>query len=178
VAGEHFKERSVATRLDDRIDFVRLSGVLPLSRGQKVHLSSPRRRSAHASANAEENQFGHIPEVKANPTPVRATVLTDFVPNDVGFVCKPPPLHYLEALKDQRLWNSGLNLTLVRQAVAIGVEPSAVADRRLHLSRMEDRNRVIELPSFHPNAVESERLYSCDYFQVLKDLPVRVVITA
>ncbi len=54
-----------------------------------------------AAANAEQQDFGDVAEVKADPASVRPAVLADFVPDDVGLVGKSPRRHHGEALRKQ-----------------------------------------------------------------------------
>ena len=56
-----------------------------LARRQQVHLSSSRsQRAGVLAAHTEQNQFGDIAEVEADAAAVRAAILPNFVPNDIG----------------------------------------------------------------------------------------------
>src|SRR5215470_12074400 len=73
------------TRLDNLVLLVRLARMLALSRRQQIHLPASRGKCAGVlAAHAEQNQLGHVAEIEADTTTVRAAVLADFVPDDVG----------------------------------------------------------------------------------------------
>src|SRR5690242_15254821 len=80
-----FQVGSGAARLDDRILFIRLPAMLPLPRPDVIHLPAARIQGSSVLApDPKQDQFGHVPEVKANSASVRATILPDFVPDNVG----------------------------------------------------------------------------------------------
>lgn len=73
--------------------------MLSLSRGDGVYLTATRWQGARVLAsNAEQDQFGDVAKVKTDSTPVRATVLSDLLPDDVAFVGKAPRSHDCEPL--------------------------------------------------------------------------------
>jgi hypothetical protein len=43
--------------------------------------------------NAKQQKFGHVPEVKADPSSLRPSVLPNFKPHDVSLVDESPSLH-------------------------------------------------------------------------------------
>jgi len=72
--------------------------MLTLASCKKIDLSSSRCGCTQTSAGPKEDEFGDVPKVEPNAAPVWTTVLADFVPDDVGLVCKAPPLHDLKTL--------------------------------------------------------------------------------
>jgi hypothetical protein len=78
--------------------------MLALARGQQIDLSPSRREGAGVlAADAEQDQFGDVAEVEADAAAVRAAVLADLVPDDVGLVGEAPRLHHGEAIGQHRV---------------------------------------------------------------------------
>src|SRR5688572_21105359 len=76
AAREQFEKRSTAARFHDLVLLIRLARVLALACRQEIHLPSPRRERARVpAAHAEQDQLGHVAEIKADAAPVRAAVL-------------------------------------------------------------------------------------------------------
>jgi len=70
-----------------------------LASGQQVYLTPARCKGARIlAAHPKQNELSHVAEVKANASPIGATVLAYFVPNNVGFVSEAPRLHYGKAI--------------------------------------------------------------------------------
>src|SRR5215813_10196398 len=91
AARKQFHKRARTARLDNRILLVGLARVLALARRQQVHLAAAgRERSSILAAHAEQDQLGHVAEIKADAAPIRAAVLPDLVPDDVGLVGEAP----------------------------------------------------------------------------------------
>jgi len=97
AARKEFQERSAAASLDEIVLLVWLTRVLPLSCGKEIDLpSSGRKRPCVPSAHAEQQDLGHVTEVESNASAVGAAVLSDLVPDDVGFVVESPCFHHFE----------------------------------------------------------------------------------
>src|ERR1700722_17219947 len=78
--------------------------MLSLSRFDHVDLATTRREGTRVlAAYAEEQQFRHVPEVKADAATIRAAVLTDFVPHNVRFVREAPCLKDNKSLGQQSI---------------------------------------------------------------------------
>src|SRR6476646_8314761 len=88
-AGEQLEIRSRAARLDHPVLLVWLSRMLALARRDHVDLAAPgSERPRVLAAHAEEQEFRHVAEVKADAPSVRSAVAADLVPDDVGLVRK------------------------------------------------------------------------------------------
>src|SRR5437763_114787 len=73
-----------------------------LSAGQIVHLGPPRlQRSGVLALNAEEHEFGHVPEIEPHTASIRAAIFSDLVPDDVALVSESPRLHDFESPRQQ-----------------------------------------------------------------------------
>ena len=95
---KQFQVWSRTARLDDLIQFIWFAAVFALPSGEIVHLSATRRQCAGILApDPKEDKFSYIPEVKANPSTVRSSILPDFMPDHVGFVLEPPRAKDLDA---------------------------------------------------------------------------------
>jgi hypothetical protein len=86
--------------------------MFPFPANNNIFLSSARRKGAARAANAEEHEFGHIPEIKTHTSTVRATILAYLVPHQVRFVRKPPGFKYLQAFEDQCIGNPEVEVAL------------------------------------------------------------------
>lgn len=101
---EQFEERTGTARLDDIVLLVRLAGMFSLARRQKVDLSSSgRERAGVLAAHAEQDQLRDIAKIKTDASPIRAAVLADLVPDNVGFVSEAPRFHHFQAVRQQRV---------------------------------------------------------------------------
>src|SRR3972149_5114652 len=95
ASGEHLQIRAVRAGFDDGIYFVRLAAVLPFSRRNEIDLPPARlARPGVLASNSKQDQFGDIAEIESYTPPVASAVLTNFVPDDVGFVCEAPRLQH------------------------------------------------------------------------------------
>ena len=73
--------------------------MLALAALDHVDLAASGRLGAHVlAAGAEQQDLGHVAEIEADAAPVRAAVLADLVPDDVGLVVEPPGAQDLEPL--------------------------------------------------------------------------------
>ena len=86
-AGKQLKKRPWRASLDQRDEFVRFSGVLPLLCPQQVHLGPGRgQRPVPAAPDTKEQNFRHIPEVEPHTPAVRFSVLANLLPDDIALV--------------------------------------------------------------------------------------------
>jgi hypothetical protein len=68
-----------------------LTRVLAFTRLDDVHLTPPRwKRACISVAGAKQQQLGGVSEIKADTSAIWSTILADLVPDQVGFVGKPP----------------------------------------------------------------------------------------
>src|SRR5580704_18820100 len=73
--------------------------MLALARFDHIDLTTTRLTGAGIlAAHPKENDLGHISEIEPDSSPIRAAILTDFVPNDVRFVLEAPRLHHAKRL--------------------------------------------------------------------------------
>src|SRR5690606_26507222 len=87
-----------AAILNDLVLLVGLAAVLALAALDHVDLASTGiERAGVPSAHTEQQQFGDVSKIEADTAAVRAAILTDLVPDDVGDVAEAPPLHYFKA---------------------------------------------------------------------------------
>ncbi len=53
------------------------------------------------AAGAEQDDFGDVAEIEADASSVRAAILADFVPDEVGFVGEAPGFQDFQALRQE-----------------------------------------------------------------------------
>lgn len=88
--GEQFEIGAERTCLDDGINFIGLAAMFPLAGGEVIHLAPPSRAGPSIfAARTKEYQLGDIAEVEADPATVTTAILSDLMPDDIGFVSKP-----------------------------------------------------------------------------------------
>ena len=83
VPGEEFQIWPARIQpLNLAVLFIRLAGVLTLHGSNDIDLTSSRRKSTDIlSPHTEQNYLGGVAEIKAYPSPVRATILAHLVPD-------------------------------------------------------------------------------------------------
>src|SRR5688572_13717399 len=81
-SGKKFKVWSRTAPLNKLVELVRLLGMLFLSRRDQVDLRAPRFQSAHATPDAEEDEFRDVPKIKPNSATIRTAVFARLVPNE------------------------------------------------------------------------------------------------
>lgn len=97
AAREHFQKGAWAARLHDVVELIGLARMFTLLRLEDIHLPAAwRQGSGVLATRAEQDQFRGVAKLKAHAPPVGASILADFVPDEVGFVLKPPSLHHCE----------------------------------------------------------------------------------
>src|SRR5438105_1007937 len=77
---EQLQVRTRTTALDEVVELIRLARVFALERTYQVDLPPARGERAQAAAYAEQQQLGHVAEVKAHASPIRPPVLAGFEP--------------------------------------------------------------------------------------------------
>jgi hypothetical protein len=74
--------------------------VFALLSGEEIHLTAARRKRAGVLApDAKKDKLRDVAEVEADAAAVRAAILPNLVPDDVGFVLEAPCLHDLNAFR-------------------------------------------------------------------------------
>lgn len=121
AAGKHFKIWPWAAPLDQFVLFVGLAAVLALPRLDHVDLAAARRLGAGVPpAGAEQDQLGDVAEVEADAAPIRAAILADFVPDEVGFVLESPSFHNPQPLRQKGIWNPHIQMGRLGRAAGDG----------------------------------------------------------
>lgn len=91
--------------LDEIIELVRLAGMLPFLDAKKIYLRPTGVKSAHPAANAQKQEFRHVPKIKTDTPSIRAAIFADFIPDEIGFIGEPPGGHDIQAILKQCVWN-------------------------------------------------------------------------
>src|SRR6266567_2085939 len=101
---KQLKIRTAATRLDNRVLFVRLTRMLALARRDKVYLPAPRRkRSRVLTTHTEQDELSDVTEVKSNAASIRTAVFAHLVPDNIALVVETPRFHDRETLGQERV---------------------------------------------------------------------------
>lgn len=118
AASEQFQIGSFRAAFDQIVLLVGLARVFTLSRRKVIHLTTPWGFGPGIfSANAKEEQFRHVPEVKADATSIRTAVLADLMPNDVRFVFEAPGMHNPKAVGQERIGDPHVQMSRLRSQV-------------------------------------------------------------
>src|SRR5215813_8367830 len=80
-----------------------------------VDLCPPRRQGPELPADPEEYHLSSIAKVKSDPTPIRPTILPNFMPDEVSLILKSPCLHDLETFAQQRIRHPEVEMALRRR---------------------------------------------------------------
>ena len=89
--------------------------MLAFASAKQIYLASARsKRPRVLAANAKQNEFSDITEIKPDSATVRASIFADFVPNDVGFIVETPGFHDGEAIRQERIWTPQVKMSGVR----------------------------------------------------------------
>src|SRR5690606_14306092 len=108
---EHFQIRPRRAGLYDFILLIGLARMLALARRQKIHLASAGwQRTCILATDTEQDQFRHIAEVEADPTPIWPAILTNLMPDEIGFVREPPRAQNLQAFRKKRVGNPKIKM--------------------------------------------------------------------
>ena len=94
ISREQLKVRPEATLLDQVVDLVRLSRMLALLARDQIDLGPAGVIRSHLPARAKQDQLGHVAEIETDAAAIGAAVLSNLVPNQIGFVGKAPRLHH------------------------------------------------------------------------------------
>src|SRR5947208_1792539 len=103
TTGEEFQKGAWTTGFNNSIQLIRFARMFTLLGFDNVHLGAPRRQGPKLSADAEEDHLCGIAKVKPDSTPVRTTILPNFMPDEVGLVLKSPCRHDLKPFAQQRI---------------------------------------------------------------------------
>ena len=126
--------------------------MLALAGRQQIDLPSSRRQSAGVlAAHAEQDQFGDVAKIEPDTATVRAAVLADFVPNDVGFVSEAPRFQHREPFGQHRVRAPQIKVGCRRRQFRNGqrhdfVEPHGAVARQAFVLRRDFPGFVGELP--------------------------------
>lgn len=96
AAGKQFNAGRAAACFNNRNDFVRLAAMFALHGADDIHLRACRCKRAVGSAvfaDAEQQHFRYVAEIKANAAAIWTAVLADLFPDNVGFIFKAPCIH-------------------------------------------------------------------------------------
>lgn len=128
---EQLDARAPAAFLDDLILLVGLAAMLTLARLNHVDLTAAGIKCACVLApHAEQQQLGDIAEIESHSAPVRAAVLTHFVPDDIGDVPEAPSFHHAQAIRQQRVGHPKVEMRWVRGDVHHGQRTDVVQRHR------------------------------------------------
>src|SRR5215469_7213795 len=87
--------------------------MLALARGEQIDLPpSGRERTRILALHAEQDQLGHVAKVESDAAAIRAAVLADLVPDDVGFVGEAPGFHDRQTFRQQRIGTPEIEMRL------------------------------------------------------------------
>ncbi len=80
--------------------------MLAFLRFEYIHLSSSRSKSSGILSHySKQDNLGHIAKVKSDFSPVGTTIFSNFMPDNIGLVCKSPSLHNLKAFAQKCIRN-------------------------------------------------------------------------
>lgn len=97
--------------------------MFPLSRREIVDLCSACLQCASVfSSYAKEDQFGDVSEIKTDTSAVRTAVFSNFVPDNIAFISKPPCLHNRQPVRQQGVGNPQIQVACVGGSSSDGKE--------------------------------------------------------
>lgn len=74
--------------------------MLALARRKKINLPTPRcERTGVPTAYSEQKELCYIAKIEADAATIRAAVLADFVPDEIGFVRETSRLHHSDTFR-------------------------------------------------------------------------------
>ena len=78
-----------------------------------VGLSATRSERTQAPFYAEKHHFSDVTEVEPNTAAIGSAVFSHLVPDDIGFIGKPPGLEEMQTFREKRIWAPEVNMASV-----------------------------------------------------------------